>query len=333
MRERGRSPVNVFFDSPHTMRLVRWLVCARKSSMRTCVQFLAGSFFVAACGLDVVGTAPTVTEVSSNDPIDNSLTFDDVTEAGASKGATDAAVDSPDPTDVTCSPVVMTETFDSDLDGWIHYGGVEHRDRDGVTYARLTGRTTFNRAAGLFWIPNVKTTAFKAKYSFLASRFMGGGDGLAFSWLSSTGASTLTAGVPGQGLGIPYDARGYALAFDVWRNTSIGDAETPSFDLLNIDPARGVPGSYNWHLATHGPFSSDLYNGWRTLEISVGAGKLSATLHSFGSHPTLTLYDNVPIDTSAPIVALGFTASTGSMSAVSFALDSVSIELENGSCP
>ncbi|AKU99103.1 hypothetical protein AKJ09_05767 [Labilithrix luteola] len=280
-----------------------------------------------ACGreLDIVGAlAPSEIIADGGSPLPAS---------SPSGPAIDAApVDSG-----ACAPTVFVERFDTGFAQWTTYGGVELASIGGESTGQLIATGAKSRAAGLFWIPTVKATSFRATFNYYVPKPPADwevGDGLTFTWLTSTGTSPLGADASdGQGLGLPADVTGYALALDGWQNSSINDLDAPSFNILALDPARGLPGQYDWHVRTLGPFEpADVYGVWRTIEAVVANGKVSATLRLSTGGQVATLFTDVPIDTSAAVTALGFTASTGDAAAAGYFVDTVTFELTNPSC-
>lgn len=310
------------------------------------VLFGAGAV-LAACGLDVVGSAGSP-EITTADAATAPGTLPAEPEPerlgdGTETPAADAAPPDETPIDAgpieagPCGPPVLVDNFAQGLGKWTHYGGVEQRTTGNNAYARLIAEGVKSRAAGLFWLPNVNAKGFKASFAYFVStpyRDWYMGDGLTFTWLTSTGAAPLgTGAVNGQGLGIQPGVTGHAFALDEWKNSSIGDLDGPSFSFVRIDPTRGNPGSYDWHLAKKGPYYKDqLYDAWRTIEITVENGKASAVFRFTPTGARNELFKDVPVDTSGNIVALGFTASTGGADAMGFFVDTVSFELTNASC-
>jgi hypothetical protein len=201
----------------------------------------------------------------------------------------------------------------------------------GNAYARFTTTSSYNRAAGLFWIPEVKATSFTATFEYYAlTPFFqfGMGDGITFAWLTDTGVAALGAGAfSGGALGFAPNVTGHAFALDSYRNLSAGDPTSPSFSLLRVDKARGNPGSYDWHVATRGPLGS-VYDAWRTVVIKVANGLASASVGT-----TMLIVDAPVADKAAPILAIGFTASTGGGDPIAFHVDTVQIELTDPTCP
>ena len=311
---------------------------------------VAAGAAVVACGLEVVGNVNPIEA-----PPDAGVTPVDVSSDDAAapeperigdggEATTDAAPIDETPLDAgpvvdagPCGPSVLVDNFAQGLGKWTHYGGVEQRTQGNNAYARLIAEGVPARAAGLFWVPTVKATAFKAKFAYYvrtSDRYWYMGDGITFTWLTSTGGTTLgTNATSGQGLGLQPGVAGYAFALDGWQNSSIGDLDAPSFSFLHIDPARGSPGSYGWHVSKRGPFyRPDVYEAWRTIELTVANGRASA-LFRFSPNGTLhSLIENVPVDTSTNVVAMGFTASTGGADAMGFFVDTVSFELTNATC-
>ena len=263
---------------------------------------------------------------------------------GSERGPADAAPPEETPIDAApveagpCGPSQLVDNFASGLGNWTHFGGVEQRlSQSNNAYARLIAEGAAGRAAGLFWTPTVKAKAFKARFAYYVStplRYWYMGDGLTFTWLTSTGSAALgTGAVTGQGLGLQPGIAGHAFALDGWKNTAIGDDDAPSFSFLDIDPTRGNPGSYSWHLAKNGPYyREDVYDAWRMIELTVQGGKATAMFRYAPNGNPYTLFEDVAVDTSANIVALGFTASTGGVDAMGFSVDTVSFELLDASC-
>ena len=312
---------------------------------RSAAVAVAALVSVAACGLDVVGRALPA-ESASDSPTSTDATTPEPERLG--DGTEDPGADAapPEETPIDAGPVdagpcglpVLADNFAQGLGKWTQYGGVEQAVAgNNNAYARLIAEGVESRAAGLFWLPNMNAKAFKASFSYYVStpaRDWYMGDGFTFSWLTSTGSAPLGSGaVTGQGLGLQPGTAGYAFALDEWQNTSIGDLKGPSFNLLHIDAARGSPGSYDWHLVKKGPYyDSDVYDAWRTIEITVADGKASAWFRFVPNGTRSTLFTDVAVDTSANIVAIGFTAATGGSDAMGFFVDTVSIELTDATC-
>lgn len=317
--------------------------------MRSGPRFILGAAALAtsalvACGLDVVGglgpasslgdaAVPTEPETQAPERLgdggeaptfDASLPGETVIDAGP--------VDSG-----PCGPALFEENFAQGLASWTHYGGVEQGVSGGNAYARLIEQGKRNRAAGLFWLPTVKATSFKASFTYYVSTpsSLSKGDGLTFTWLTSKGPQALgTNAVTGQGFGLPPGVAGHAVALDGWQNLLIGDPGAPSLSLIEIDPSRGNPGSYDWHIVKKGPYYEvDLYDAWRTIDVVVANGKASATFRFSANGPPTTLFADVDVDEDDDgVIALGFTAGTGGVDAMGFFVDTVRFELTNASC-
>ena len=311
---------------------------------------VVGGVAVVACGLDVVGISlPGDAVTATTDGDDAGAPEPERIGDGSERDDTDAAP--PEETTIDAGPVeagacgasVLVDNFAMGLGNWTHYGGVEQRiAQNNNAYARLIAEGASSRAAGMFWLPTVKAKAFKATFAYFVStpfRYWYMGDGFTFTWLTSTGGAALgTGALNGQALGMQPGVAGYAFALDGWKNTSTGDRDAPSLAFLAIDPSRGNPGSYDWHVAKNGPYyREDLYDAWRTIEISVMGGKASARFRFSPTGPLHRLFDDVPVDSStsgtSDIVAMGFTASTGGSDAMGFAIDTVSFELIDATCP
>ncbi|MBX3264976.1 MAG: hypothetical protein KIS78_26020 [Labilithrix sp.] len=299
-----------------------------------------------ACGLDVVGSADVADAEDAAarpaepepEPIDD-LGGDDAGSAPTFDAALpdETPIDAGPPDAGPCSASI-TENFAQGLGAWTQYGGVVRGVSGNNAYAQLIAPGVKNRAAGLFWVPpaGVKATAFKASFSYYVAtpyRDWYMGDGMTFTWLTSTGGNALGANaVTGAGLGLQPGVAGNAFALDGWQNSSIGDLSEPSFNLLAIDPARGNPGSYAWHLAKKGPYrKNDVYDAWRRIEIVVANGKATARFRFSSNGTATTLFDEITV-ASADVVALGFTAATGGADAMAFFVDTVSVELTDPTC-
>lgn len=303
--------------------------------------FVVAGAAVVACGLDVVGTV----DEGALDPRAVRAP-DDAGVVPERIGDGDEAVDAAAPGETppgtidagACSKAVLVDNFVDGLGKWAHFGDVEQQVSPSANaYARLIEAGKKNRAAGLFWLPSVGAKAFKASFTYhvtTPNRGMIMGDGLTFTWLTSTGILPLGVGaVTGRGLGLQPGAVGYAFALDAWQNPLLGDLPGPSFGFLELDPARGSPGSYQWHIAKNGPYRlDDVYDAWRTIEITVADGHAAAKFRFVPGGTSHSLFAGVPVDTTSTIVAMGFTASTGSAEAMGFAVDAVAFELTDATC-
>lgn len=303
-----------------------------------------------ACGLDVVGSGDGPAPDHAADAADAHAALPGASADGAvlEDGAAEAAplpevpigpgTETP-PVDAGVAPVgdcgspVIADNFNSPsvASRWITTGEAKPAsDLSGNGFVRMIPAAQGNKVAGLFTRPGFTATSFTASFRYAAQRpyFYGTwGDGLTFFWITSGAVSpaTLADAVSGGGLAIPRTLGGYALALDAYSNANLSDPGTPSFSLLHVEPAKGPPGSYDWHVANIGPFSG-VYDAWRTITITFAGGKLSASVSG------TTLFQNVAIP-AAPILALGFTAATGGVDSLGFLIDTVDIQLTDPVCP
>jgi hypothetical protein len=288
-----------------------------------------------ACGVDLIGTPDATTPAGTDAGVQESPNLPQPGETldGGSLGVPDAEVgDAETPlidsgaSNVECGAPTLNDNFANGIGQWTQYGDVTQGIQGSNGYARLIQLNTPGKAAGLFWVPTVNATAFKATFSYYARTYAGsGGDGLTLTWLTAKDAAALGTGVvSGQTLGIPPNVSGYAFAFDAFRNNSITDPPSPSFSILKIDGAQ-PPGNYAWHVKKSGPWSY-VFDSWREVIVTVRDGKLTATVTG------TAVFTNEPIDTTTPIVAIGFTASTGGADPIAFFVDTVSIAFENATC-
>ena len=302
----------------------------------------------AACGLDVVGSAG-VTAAGQADAPDGHVALPGV---AAGDVPDDAAEEAAPPAEVPIGPGTETPADDagaapvgdcgsptiSDLFNsaaidprWIATGEAKPaNDGLGNGFVRMIPAGQGFKSAGLFTRPGFTATSFTATFRYLAERpysFGNWGDGITFFWITSGAVSpaTLADTVNGGGLGIPRTLGGHVFALDAYRNTSLLDPSAPSFSLLHVEPAKGLPGAYDWHVQNNGPFSG-VYDAWRTVTITYTGGKLSANVSG------TQLFQNVSIP-PANISCLGFTAATGGGDSLGFAIDTVSITLTDPVCP
>jgi hypothetical protein len=294
---------------------------------------------VVACGLDVVGSlASPSANVDGADAEPPALNLGDGGESAFDAAPPDETPIDAAPVDAgPCGATSIVENFASGLGSWTSYGGAAQGVTGNNGYARLIAKGDEERAAGLFWVPTVKATAFKARFNYYVStpfEYWYMGDGLTFTWLTAKGSQVLgTGAINGQGLGLQPDAVGYAFALDGWKNSITNDLDAPSFALLEIDPARGEPGGYDWHVAKKGPYRrDDVYDSWRTIEVVVANGTASASFRFTPAGTATSLFADVPVDTSATLEAIGFTAATGGANAMGFFVDTVSFELTDAVC-
>lgn len=232
-----------------------------------------------------------------------------------------------------CGSPIIADNFNTGIGPmWLTYGTTAPAtESNGNGYVKLIPTGQGSSFAGLFTKVPFTATSFVTTFRYLAetpsvfgSTF---GDGLTFTWLTSGAVSqaTFADATSGGGLGLPRTLGGHAFALDAYRNASIGDPNVPSFSLLRVDPAKGPPGTYDWHVQNTGPYSG-VYDAWRTVTITFAKGKLSADVNG------VKLFQNVSLPT-ANILAMGVSASTGGVDALGFAVDTVRIELTDAVCP
>jgi hypothetical protein len=231
-----------------------------------------------------------------------------------------------------CGSPVIADNFTTGIGPtWLIYGTTAPAtESNGNGYVKLIPTGQGGSFAGIFTKVPFTATSFVATFRYFAQTPLGFGsvaDGMTFTWLTSGAVSqaTLADGTTGVGLGLPRTPGGYALALDAYRNTSIGDPNTPSFSLLHVEPAKGTPGTYDWHVQSTGPYSG-VYDAWRTVTVTFAKGKVSADVNG------TKVVQNVSIPT-ANILAMGFSASTGGVDALGFNVDSVRFELTDAVCP
>lgn len=300
----------------------------------------------AACGLDVVGSLdagvaaqPDATDAARTIAIDGDLPDDAAVEAAslpqvpigpetetpiADAGAPDAVGD--------CGSPIIADNFNTAAlaSRWLTYGTAKQSDDGfGNGYVQMIPTGQGGKVAGLFTLPGFTATSFNASFRYFARQpggFGSVGDGITFFWVTSGAVSqaTLADAIGGGGLGISRTLGGYAFALDAYRNSGINDPSAPSFSLLRVEPAKGAPSSYDWHVQNDGPYSG-VYDTWRTITVTFNNGKLSASISG------TKLFQNVSIP-MANITALGFTAATGGTDALGFYIDTVNIELTDAVC-
>lgn len=315
--------------------------------MRTCVKvtaFVAG-MIAAACGLSITGedgaeSSPDgggASLPSKNDVIDGEALSDDGGVAGdlddageelQDAGETPIADASAPDADGGCGPTTLTDNFASGLSQWSIYGPVVvEKSGGGNSFARLTSQNS--TASGIFWTPQARAKEAKVSFQYRidTNRQSNVGDGMTLTWLSSTGGVNVgTNAIAGGSLAEWPLAVGYAFAIDAYKNSNLGDNNTPFFGVLKLDPTRGKPGDYDWHVYKTSAYTG-VYNTWRTVTASVLAGKVNAVVS------TTKVVSNVSVSTDLPMVAIGFTASTGGANPITADLDTVTIELVNPVCP
>ena len=300
----------------------------------------------AACGLDVVGSRDAVAPASDASDATAAHTIDLDGEV-----PDDAALEAASLPQVPIGPETETPIADAGADAvgdcgspiiadnfntaalasrWLTYGTAKQSDDGfGNGYVQMIPTGQGGKVAGLFTLPGFAATSFNASFRYYAQQpggFGSIGDGITFFWITSGAVSqaTLADAIGGGGLGLSRTLGGYAFALDAYRNSGINDPSTPSFSLLRVEPAKGPPSAYDWHVQNDGPYSG-VYDTWRTVTITFNNGKLSASISG------TKLFQNVTIP-MANIVALGFTAATGGTDAIGFYVDTVNIELTDPVC-
>ena len=319
-------------------------VRARRSFFVVCALLL---LIGAACGLDAVGSGtsgPAANAADANAALPGAGADGDVADDATAEAAplpevpiapgietppADAGVD----VDGDCGSPTIADNFNtaSLAPRWVATGEAQPAsDFSGNGFVRMIPAGEGGKVAGLFTRPGFKATSFTASFRYAAQRpytFGNWSDGITFFWITTgvVNQTTLADAVSGAGLGIPRALGGYAVALDAYRNMNIADPSVPSFALLHVDPSKGAPGAYDWHVQNTGAFTG-VYDAWRTVTITFSGGKLSADVSG------TTLFKNVAIPAS-PIVALGFTAATGGADSLGFLVDTVNIQLTDAVCP
>jgi hypothetical protein len=230
-----------------------------------------------------------------------------------------------------CGSPIIADNFNAGIGPtWLTYGTTAPATETGGNgYVRLIPTGQAGSFAGIFTRLQFAATSFVATFRYFAQQpygFGNIGDGITMTWITSgtVTPAALADSASGGGLGIPRGLGGYAFALDAFRNSTIGDPSAPSFSLLHIEPAKGAPGFYDWHVQNDGPYTG-VYDGWRTVTVTFAKGKLSADVNG------TKLFQNVAIP-AANILAVGFTASTGGADAIGFNVDTVRIELTDAVC-
>jgi lectin family protein len=300
--------------------------------MRRPLAILIGLMAFAACGLDLAGT-----EETTPLPQRDGGARTDAAAVGSLPGAGATPNETPLPeagAPTECGASSLNDNFAAGIGThWTTYGNVSAATSNGGNqWARLIRVDDGDEAAGLFYRPTVNATAFKITFRYYAQTPNIGlfedadyADGMTLTWLTQADPASLKAGIQGGGLGVPNGTKGYAFDLDSYRNEGIGDLDGPFFGVLAIDPAKGAPGAYDWHVAKRGPWDG-VYDGWRDVVVTLAANKLSAVVDS------TNIFENVPV-TQGKIVAIGFTAATGGGDSVGFNIDAVSLQLTDATCP
>jgi hypothetical protein len=297
-----------------------------------------------ACGLDAVGSLDETVAAESDATASHAVLPDaDVPQDSSveaaplpqvpigPEGETPVADAGADGAVGDCGSPIIADNFNGGVSSsWSMYGEAKPAD-DGLGngFVRMIPTGQGSKVAGLFTRPTFSATSFNVSFRYLAqtpATTGSVGDGLTFFWVTSGAVSqtTLADAISGGGLGLSRTLGGYAFALDAYQNSSLSDPSDPSFSVLHVEPGKGNPGSYNWHVQNNGPYSG-VYNGWRTVVLSFTGGKLSASVSG------TKIFQNVAVP-AGPIFALGFTASTGGTNALGFAVDTVSIELTDAVC-
>ncbi|MBX3185712.1 MAG: hypothetical protein KF819_01805 [Labilithrix sp.] len=299
---------------------------------------------LAACGLSIVGSMdpslPAEGGPDSLTAVDGSAEIDASGDAEAlPEPMADGSIEEPlgdaGVVMTDCGITTLADTFNSGIDStWVRTGDATRVTSSGNGYVRMTQVGQGSRKAGLFFTPTVTATEFKVSFRYYAQRPSVGwwetpryADGVTFTWFTSGDKDDLSSTNNGHTLAVPRKMGGAAFALDSFTNSSINDPSTPSFSLLRVDPARGDPGAYDWHVRNRGPYSN-LYDTWRDVSVTYQGGLLSATVS------TTNIFQNEAVTVPAgKIVAIGFTASTGGGHPVGYYIDTVRIELLNATCP
>lgn len=227
-------------DAYHFTMLRRLAACA----------FALGGIAV-ACGLDVVGLAPTsVADASAPDASEPA--GDDDTSSPV-----DAALDAMIDAGPKCGSIRVTDALTAILgdggDGWFITHDSSNGDHPKVDPADGGPAFTFVTPAALssvggLWRAPLALHAFDVSFRYIATCNGACSDGIAAIWLESRdgGVAELNAPTSADSFAIPPGARGTAIALDVRTDTVATDPPTPSLSIFTIDPTK-TPGTYDWH--------------------------------------------------------------------------------------
>ena len=263
-------------------------------------------------------------------------------EAGAVDGAADASDGSaPDdapgadaPADGGCGPVtVIDETFATGFPpGWTAAGDTDQTAKpDAATPGvQLVPLESFEYGTLFHDAIAVPLGAFSATFRFRVDASSSVvSDGLAFVWLDGTG--DVTAATYGQGLGVVDKRSGWAFVLDTYENPDNTDPAAPYYGVVRIDPTRGRPGTYDWHLKSTSPLGKTVFSVTHTARVTLASSQVTATVDG------ITVLDAVSVATrsaSPPAQGnIGITAATGGSSPLAVFVDDLRVTVPNQACP
>lgn len=270
-----------------------------------------------ACGIDLVGsaTAPPMPDAEAGTPPPlpppAPPTNDGASDADADDlDAADAGSDAP-----RCDSGTIVDplvTFDGGTWIIVHDGSngdhpkIETNTEDAASASLLTPGATYS--IGGIWLSQPRRLrALDLSFHYVIGCPDGGAcqDGLAVVWLAATDAgagSDLAYYVSSPSFGIPADAHGGGVAFDLFADPGPQDTPAPNVSLLTFD--GGLPASYDWTTQSTAPRKLD---GAHDVLVKVRSGVVTVTVDGVA-----TLGGTTPTDFDA---WLGFTASTGAAAA------------------
>jgi hypothetical protein len=243
--------------------------------MRRHVLVLAS--LVAACGIDAVGQL-----VSGAPPDRDDEEADADAPAIAPDGSGDAGVDVVEAGPRCDASFVVSDPLSViDLDTWIviadgtnvGYPAVE-TTAEGPAIALLAPGAGTNLGA-MYLAQPLAMRAFDVKVRSLVTCPDAGGcsDGLAFTWLAPPdgGTAGLQTFTSTPTFGIPANAPGAGVAFDLQTDVGPNDPAAPSVALLAIDGV-GLPGAYDWHTKSA---AAPTFAGNRDITLSLRKGQIT----------------------------------------------------------
>jgi hypothetical protein len=231
-----------------------------------------------------------------------------------------------------CPPTItVVESFAAGVPAaWLATGQTSAAAADGGAgpYVVLIPPGLTSRTAGLWLRAPRDFTTFTIEAKIRALRPGGGNlsDGVTLTWLEiADDAGALGNVLGGVALGLPRNARGYAVALDIYDNGgSANDPNVPYWGLFRVDPSRGDPGTYDWHVRSTAAISN-AFGAWHTVVVGVAGGTLDVTIDG---QATFTGVTGI-----APLRGtLGFTAAVGGVTGAGFDVDEVRLTLPNPAC-
>ena len=145
---------------------------------------------------------------------------------------------------------------------------------------------------------------------------------MAIAWLEiENDAGALTNVNGGAGLALPRNARGWAAALDLYDNGgSVNDPSVPYWGVFKLDPTRGMPGTYDWHVVSTASVSG-VVDVWHRVVVTVAGGSASLSV------------DGATVLTTTGVTGsrgtIGFACSVGGVTGAGFYLDDVEVEYPN----